>query len=53
VAAHLQHHPAARATRRLMPEARIEKAGIMDTELADQSPLFEMLGKSQPLTLVV
>jgi hypothetical protein len=36
-----------------MAEAGIEKAGIMDPELADQSPPFEMLGESQPLTLVV
>ena len=33
--AHLQHRPAAAAAGRVMAEARVEKAGVMDPEFAD------------------
>ena len=32
--AHLQHRPAAAAAGRVMTEARVEKAGVMDPEFA-------------------
>ncbi|MDH3236387.1 MAG: hypothetical protein OEQ29_22935 [Alphaproteobacteria bacterium] len=36
MAAHFQHRPAAMPARRVMAEAGIEEAGVMDAELADQ-----------------